>query len=299
MKVKRNGDRRIGIQPIQGDVMSQVLSRDHTPIAYNRVGDGPSLIIVEGALVAGRTNPTAIALADALASRCTVYLYDRRGRGASGDTATYSVELELDDLDAVISEAGGEAFVFGVSAGAALALDAAARGSAITRLAVYGAPFIVDDSRPPVAADYQVRLEALLAANRRGEALELFFSEAIGIPEAAIAGMRNQPSWSWLESAAHTLAYDAALMGATTSGQPLPMGRWSTVTAPTLVIDGGASGAFINAAADALAQNLDRAERLTLLDQTQDYAAEVMAPVLGDFFCEASPTRSRVAGARP
>jgi pimeloyl-ACP methyl ester carboxylesterase len=275
--------------------MSHVLSRDDTTIAYDRVGAGPSLVIVEGALVAGRTNRTAAQLAELLASRFTVYTYDRRGRGKSGDAVPYSIALELDDLDAVIAESGGEAFVFAVSAGAALALDAAARGSAIKRLAVYGAPFIVDDSRPPVASDYLVRLNELLAADRRGDAVALFFSEAIGMPAAAIAGMRSQPFWAGLEGVAHTLAYDGAILGSTTSGQPLPKARWSAITAPTLVIDGGAADAFIRTAADALAVNLEHAERRTLADQTQDYAAALMAPVLAEFFAASSATRSDAA----
>jgi pimeloyl-ACP methyl ester carboxylesterase len=275
--------------------MSHVLSRDNTVIAYDRVGEGPSLVIVEGALVAGRTNRTARQLAELLASWFTVYTYDRRGRGDSGDTGPYSVALELDDLDAVIAESGGEAFVFAVSAGAVLALDAAARGSAIKGLAVYGAPFIVDDSRPPVPSDYLVRLNELLAAGRRGDAVELFFSEAIGMPAGAIAGMRSQPFWRGLEGTAHTLAYDGAILGTTTSGQPLPEGRWSTITTPTLVIDGGDAGAFIRAAADALANALEHAKRRTLADQTQDYAAELMAPVLTEFFGASNATKRDAA----
>ncbi|HEX4677803.1 MAG TPA: alpha/beta hydrolase [Gaiellaceae bacterium] len=275
--------------------MSHVLSRDNTVIAYDRVGEGPSLVIVEGALVAGRTNHTAGQLAEALASRFTVYTYDRRGRGDSGDTGPYSVALELDDLDAVISEGGGEAFVFGVSAGAVLALDAAARGSAIKKLAVYGAPFIVDDSRPPVPNDYLARLNERLAANRRGDAVELFFAEAIGMPAERIAGMRSQPFWVGLERVAHTLAYDGAILGDTTSGRPLPSARWSRITVPTLVIDGGASDTFIHTAAEALANNLAQARRLTLPDQTQDYAADTMAPALVEFFSETSTTESYAA----
>jgi pimeloyl-ACP methyl ester carboxylesterase len=275
--------------------MSHVVSRDNTAIAYDRVGEGQSLVIVEGALVAGRTNRTAGQLAEALASRFTVYTYDRRGRGDSGDAVPYSVALELDDLDAVIAESGGEAFVFGVSAGAALALDAAARGPAIKKLAVYGAPFIVDESRPPVPGDYLVRLNELLAADRRGDAVELFFSEAIGMPAGAIAGMRSQPFWAGLEGTAHTLAYDGAILGSTTSGKPLPVGRWSEITVPTLVIDGGEAGTFIRTAADALANILEHAERHTLAGQTQDYAAELMAPVLAEFFGESSAARSDAA----
>jgi hypothetical protein len=102
--------------------------------------------------------------------------------------------------------------------------------------------------------------------------------------------MRGQPFWAGLEATAHTLAYDGAILETTTSGKPLPEGRWNAVTVPTLVIDGGASATFLHAAADALANRLDDAERRTLADQTQDYAASLMAPVLADFFSQPAVT---------
>src|SRR5215218_2186490 len=117
-------------------------STDGTTIAFDQVGDGPPVILVCG----GSTDRMANApLANLLAEHFTVFNYDRRGRGDSGDTAPYAVEREVEDLDTVIAAAGGSAFVYGTSSGAALALEAAASGLAITKLAMWEPPFSPDD----------------------------------------------------------------------------------------------------------------------------------------------------------
>src|SRR5687768_1328638 len=102
----------------QGRAMETVKSKDGTTIAYEKSGKGPALILVGGAL-AGRTGGSE--LAQLLAPHFTVYSYDRRGRGDSGDTKPYAVEREVEDLEALIDAAGGAAFVYGKSSGAALA----------------------------------------------------------------------------------------------------------------------------------------------------------------------------------
>jgi pimeloyl-ACP methyl ester carboxylesterase len=108
--------------------MHIVRSKDGTSIAFDRSGIGPALILVGGAM-SDRTG--AATVSSLLASRFTVFAYDRRGRGDSGDTPPYAVEREVEDLDALIGEAGGSAFVMGGSSGAVLALDAAAHGVAV------------------------------------------------------------------------------------------------------------------------------------------------------------------------
>jgi pimeloyl-ACP methyl ester carboxylesterase len=264
--------------------MHTVTSRDGTTIAFDRAGEGPAIIMVDGALGQRAFNPTAAQLAALLAPRFTVYYYDRRGRGESGDTAPYAVEREVDDLAALIDAAGGSAFVVGVSSGAVLALDAAARGLAITKLALYEPPFIVDDSRPPLPDDYVSQLNVLVSAGRRGDAVEYFMTQAVGLPAEFVAPMRLEPFWPALEAVAHTLAYDGTIMGDTMSGNPLPAERWASVTVPTLVIDGGASDAFMHHGAQALADILPNARRRTLEGQMHNVAAEALAPVLDEFF---------------
>jgi pimeloyl-ACP methyl ester carboxylesterase len=263
--------------------MPTVSSSDGTTIAFDRRGDGPSLIMVDGATSHRAMNPLPVQLAELMGGEFTVYAYDRRGRGESGDTPPYAVEREMEDLGALIDEAGGTAFVCGLSSGAVLALDAAASGLPIERLALYEPPFVVDGNRPSVPADYLPRLDELLAAGRRADALELFFTTAIGIPAEFVAQMRTDPSWAAIEAIAPTTAYDARVMGTTMSGEPLPAERWETVTAPTLVMHGGDSDQWLRSGAEAVAALLPEATLQALEGQQHNVAAEALAPALTQF----------------
>jgi pimeloyl-ACP methyl ester carboxylesterase len=261
-----------------------VTSKDGTRIAFDRTGEGPPVILVAGAL-ANRTFPNP--LGALLAPNFTVFNHDRRGRNESGDTPPYAVEPEIEDIEALIKEAGGTAFVFGMSSGAVLGLEAAARLPAITRLALYEAPLIVDDSRPPVPADYVEQVEEAVSAGRPGDAVEIFMTKAVRVPADFVAGMRSQPMWPALEAVAHTIAYDGAFMEGLMYGKPLPperAKRWASISAPTLVLDGGASEQFMHSGADALAKILPDGQRRTLDGQTHDVDSEILAPVLTEFF---------------
>ena len=266
--------------------MKTVTSTDGTTIAFDRSGEGPATVLVGGAFQHRAIDASTARLAELLAPNFTVYHYDRRGRGESGDTAPYTVEREIEDLDALIQDAGGSAYVFGMSSGAVLALHAAAAGLAITKLALYEPPFIVDDSRPPVPKDHAQRLAGLLAEGRRGDAVELFMTEAVGMPAEAVAPMRAAPFWPAFESVAHTLPYDAAIMGDTLSGKPLPAERWAAVTIPALVVDGGDSPSWARNAVVALARTLPTAERATLDGQTHQVDPDVLGPVLAGFLLD-------------
>src|SRR5437867_3728231 len=208
--------------------MHTVISKDGTKIAYDKEGEGPAVILVAGALSVRFPE-----LSKLLAPRFTVFNYDRRGRGDSGDTEPYAVEREVEDLDALIAEAGGSASVFGTSSGAILALEAAAHGLAITKLALWEPPFSVDADGPRRHKEYMTRLTELLAADRRGDAVELFM-KLVGIPPEFIAQAHHAPWWSATEDLAHTLAYDATVMGDST----VPTERVASVMVPTLVMDG-------------------------------------------------------------
>jgi pimeloyl-ACP methyl ester carboxylesterase len=264
--------------------MKKVHSKDGTTIAFDQSGEGSAIILVGGAFQHRSIDPRTAQLAALLASHFTMFHYDRRGRGDSGDTVPYAVEREVEDLEALIAEAGGSAFVFGMSSGAVLALEAANHGLAITKLALYEPPFIVDDSRPPLPKDYVMRLTELVSAGRRGDAVELSMTKAGGMPAEAVAPMRNAPFWLAFEAVAHTLAYDGTIMGDTMSGNPLPTKQWASVTVPTLVISGGASPAFMHHGAQELANILPNAQHRTLEGQTHDVAPEILAPVLEEFF---------------
>lgn len=262
--------------------MKKVLSRDGTPIAYERLGSGPPLILVDGALCHRRFGPMP-KLAPLLVNDFTIFMYDRRGRGGSGDTQPYAVERELEDIDALIQEAGGSAFIYGISSGAALALEAANRGLAVSKVALYEPPFIIDDTRPPLPDDYLARLTEMIAANRRGDAVR-HFMKAVGAPRLLVAIMRFTPAWSKLKAVAHTLVYDTNIVQDHQKGKPLSPARWASVAVPTLVAVGGKSPAWMQHAMDALARVVPRAERRTLPGQTHMVTAKAQAPMLVDFF---------------
>jgi pimeloyl-ACP methyl ester carboxylesterase len=262
--------------------MDHVTSGDGTTIGFTRSGRGPAVILVDGALCYRRFGPAA-PLARLLAEHFTVYTYDRRGRGESGDTPPYAVDHEVEDLAAIIKEAGGTAYLYGISSGAALALAAAARLDGIPKLAVYEAPFIVDDSRPPLPDDYLASLEGLISAGRRGGAVKLFM-RTVGTPRLVIAVLPLMPAWSKLKAVAHTLPYDTRILGDTGAGRPLPADRWASVTIPTLVMDGGKSPAWMRHAMRALADVLPDARYRTLPGQTHLLKPQAVTPALVEFF---------------
>lgn len=264
--------------------MEQVTSKDGTTIAFDRTGEGTPLVLVGGAFQHRAIDQRTTELAELLARRFAVIHYDRRGRGDSGDTAPYAKEREVEDLGALIEGTGGSAFVFAMSSGGALALDAASHGPNITKLALYEPPLIVDDGRPPLPEDYVARLERLVSAGRRGDAVEYFMTQAAGMPAEAVAPMREAPFWPSFEAVAHTLAYDGAFVHDVSRGSPLPLARWDSVSAPTLVVDGGASPEYVRNGAQALADLLPDARRRTLEGQAHDAAPAVLAPVLEEFF---------------
>jgi pimeloyl-ACP methyl ester carboxylesterase len=253
-----------------------VNSADGTAIAFDLFGSGPPVIMVVGAFnTRSGTEPLAVALQD----RFTILNYDRRGRGDSDDTLPYAVEREIEDIDALIDAAGGSAAVFGHSSGATLALRAAAQGLAISKLALYEPPFLVDGSRPPLPADLPQQLSELIAAGRRGDAVELYQTKAVGIPEEAVVQMRHAPFRPALEAIAHTLVYDATIVGDLT----LPTEMIASITAPTLVIDGQLSPPLLRTAARAVAETLPNGRRCTLAGQTHDISPQVTAAALTEF----------------
>jgi pimeloyl-ACP methyl ester carboxylesterase len=262
--------------------MEKVQSRDGTSIAFDRLGEGPPLILVDGALCHRKFGPLA-KLAARLAPDFTVITYDRRGRGDSGDTAPYAVEREIEDIEALIKAVGRPVFLYGVSSGAALALEAANRGLAIEKLALFEAPFIADDSRTPLLDDYVARITQFIAEDRRSDVVKTFM-KAVGLPAIVIALMRFMPAWSKLKEVAHTVAYDTAIVQPFQRGQPLPANRWTSVTMPTLVAVGGKSPAWMRHAMTQLADVVPHAKRVTLAGQTHMVNAKAHAPMLVEFF---------------
>jgi pimeloyl-ACP methyl ester carboxylesterase len=264
--------------------MSRVTSKDGTSIAYDRQGAGAAVVLVGGGLDDGSENAP---LVPELAERFTAYNYARRGRGDSGDTPPYVLEREIEDLEALIAEAGGSAHVFGVSTGGALALEAAAAGASIDRLAVYEVPYNMADDWPPRWRTYVEELAVVLAEGRRGDALELFM-RLTGSSDEGIAGVRSSPYWPGMEALAHTLAYDAACLH---DGQP-PAARLAEMTQRTLVLTGAGAaqpGAAdwvraLDPAADAIAATVPAAARQTIEGQGHVADPKALVPVLERFF---------------
>ncbi|HEU4733427.1 MAG TPA: alpha/beta fold hydrolase [Kofleriaceae bacterium] len=260
-------------------------------IAFDRLGEGSPVILVLGAF---NTRATGAPLAAALAANHTVINYDRRGRGGSGDRAPYAVEREIEDLDGLIQRAGGAAAVFGFSSGAALALAAGTHGLAITRLALFDLPLMVQPPALPV--DHAAALDALVRAGRRGEAVEYFQRRMVGLPEPVIAQLRDAPFRPELEAMAHTLVYEAMIVG---DGH-LPLDRARALRPPTLAIAAGKAPPFMRETAEALARAAPGGTALVLEQATHDLVPELLAPPLLRFFADASaPARRSGSGRRP
>ena len=260
--------------------MKKVQSVDGTIIAYDQVGSGPALILVDGAL-GSRAFGFMEPLAALLAPHFTVFTYDRRGRGESTDTQPFAVEREIEDIEALINEAGGEAFLYGISSGAALALEATIKlGHKVKKLALYEAPYDSDDARKLAFRTYRKQLVEVLAEGQRGDALGLFML-FVGMPPEHLEGARKLPMWPMWEAVAHTLPYDAAALGEDGS---VPTEKAARVPVPTLVMDGSASFPFMNTTAVALAKAIPNSEHRTLEGQTHEVEAQVLAPVLVEFF---------------
>lgn len=260
--------------------MEKVTSKDGTAIAFDRAGEGPPVVLVGGATQDRSGNAPLAAI---LSERFTVLNYDRRGRGDSGDNAPHAVGREIEDIEALVAEAGGSAFAYGTSSGGNLALKAAASGLAIAKLALWEPPFIVDDSRPPLPEDYVEHLNELVSAGRRGDAVEYFMTKAVGMPPEFVAPMRDMPMWPNMEAVAHTLAYDGAIVRDDLRGRPLSAERVASVTMPALVIDGGTTP-WVSNGARALADALPDGRHRTLQGQQHNVDPRAIAPVLEEFF---------------
>ena len=263
--------------------MGTVHSADGTRIAFDAWGHGQPLIMVDGATSHRAVSQLNAQVGHLLGEEFRVYAYDRRGRGESGNTAPYAVQREIEDLGALIAEVGAPASVCGFSSGAVLALDAAAAGLPISRLALFEPPFVVDDSRPPGPADYVARLDASVAEGRPGDAVELFMTAAVGLPAEAVAGARQSPFWPALVAVAPTIAYDGRIMGTTMSGRPLPADRWAAVSVPTLVMYGRGTSPWLISAARALADLMPTASLQPVDGAQHSVAPEVLASALRTF----------------
>lgn len=263
--------------------MRTIVSKDGTSIAFDQAGSGPTVILVAGAIQHRAFDQETAYLADLMAPHFNVINYDRRGRGESGDTQPYTLDREIEDIEALVEDGGGEAYLYGMSSGAALALKAAlALGSKVKKLAMYEAPYNDDAQARQTWRDYRRKLNALLAEGRRGDAMALFMM-LVGMPPENLAQVQQSPAWPIFEGVAPTLAYDAAILG---EEAVVPCEEAARLRIPALVMAGEASYPFMRTTAAALAGAMADGRYQVLAGQTHEVAAEVLAPALIDFFCE-------------
>ena len=249
-----------------------VVSKDGTRIAFERSGSGPAVILVDGALCSRAFGPSA-KLAQQLEGDFTVYRYDRRGRGTSGDTTPYDPAREVEDLAALIAEAGGTATLIGLSSGGALALHAAAAGIPIDRVIAYEPPYVEESNGGSSADVHEAELRRRVTSGDRGGAVTYFMKDMVGAP-AFVPIMMRLCFWMWpkLVAVAHTLPYDAALM----TGFRVPRTRFETIAIPVFVLNGSKSDSRLKAAARVLAQTISGSHHAELAGQTHNVSAKVL-----------------------
>jgi pimeloyl-ACP methyl ester carboxylesterase len=254
---------------------TQITSKDGTRLAVDISGSGPAVVLVCGGSVDRGSNH---GLAEALKGEFTIYNFDRRGRGESGDTAPYAVAREIEDIEAVIALAGGHAHLYGSSSGAGLALEAAAAGASVDRLVLWEPPYNLDPAgRPP--ADSVEQLDRMVAEGRRGDAATFFMVDMVRLPADFAAFARTQPWWPAQEAIAHTLAYDARVMG----DYSVPTATAARITVPTLILTGGASFPFFKPTAEALVAAMPDARTAQLPEQQHNVDPTVLGPAIGAF----------------
>ena len=261
--------------------MNKVISKDGTIISYKKIGNGKPIILIDGALCYSSFGPMP-KLAPRLAKHFTVYYYDRRGRGDSTDIKPYSVEREVEDIEALIKEAGGSAFVFGISSGAALGLKAAKRKLNIPKLALYEPPFVWDKNSGKPAVDHEAALKKILAADQRGKAVKYFMVDMVGAPAIVAFIMQLMPMWKKLKVIAHTLPYDSAIMG----NWSVPEEEISSIIIPTLISGGAKSPATLRNPVELIAKLLPNGTLKVLEGQTHNVGADVLAPILIEYFSD-------------
>ncbi len=260
--------------------MKKVTSKDGTSIAYDVSGTGEPLILVDGALC-GRLFGPMPKLAALLAPHFTVINYDRRGRGDSSDTRPYAVEREVEDIEALITAVGGAAYLCGISSGAVLAFEAAAKGLNIKKLALYEPPYMADNETGHKApADSLKQLQTMVAEERRGDAVKFFLKDMVGVPAMVVFIMKLLPVFKKLKAVAHTLPYDAAIIG----DQSIPVAKAAGIKVPTQVMNGTKTGAQLQRAAEALSKVIPQAGYVTLKGQTHNVSEKVFAPALVEYF---------------
>ncbi|HMH32071.1 MAG TPA: alpha/beta hydrolase [Puia sp.] len=257
------------------------ISKDGTQIAYDKIGKGPALVLVDGAFC-HRENGVTPRLVPLLSNHFTVFSYDRRGRGESTDTKPYSVEREIEDLEAIVGATMESPFVCGFSSGAALLVRSVAKGLPVNKIALFEPPYTAVNAADAPPEDAAARLLGLTDQGKRGEAVKYFMTKVMGMPAAIVFLFRlfGKSIWKKNEGVSHTLSYDIAVMG----NFGVPKEIISKINVPTIVIGGEKSPKKLADAVNAAAQGIPGSKIILLKDQSHNVSMKVLAPVLIDFF---------------
>ena len=242
------------------------ISRDGTRIAFTKAGAGPPVVLVDGAFCYREFGP-APELAPLLAEHFAVFIYDRRGRGESGDTPPYAVEREIEDLRAIVDEAGGMADVVGVSSGAALALQAVANGVNVKKLVLYEPPYVTNGDRPKPQEDPKIHIQHLVSAGDRAGGVKFFLADVVGVPRPIVLAM-------------------PVLMRRNCDDRSVLKERSASISVPTLVLGGEKSPRVLRDAVSAAAKALPNARSQFLAGQDHNLSAAIVAPLVVDFFSQ-------------
>ena len=250
------------------------ISRDGTTIAYEVTGQGPPLVYVTGAICHRAFRPVRQG-ASVLSQSFQVLSYDRRRRGDSTDTAPWSLDREVEDLEALIDTIGGRAFLYGHSSGAVLALHAARRlAPKVEGVVLYDASWAADEAGAARYAEVCAGVEAVLDQGRGGAAIRRFLV-GIGMPRLFTALLPFMPGWRLLVALAPTLRYDMSLTAA-----PPPLDVAAMVRVPTHVMVGERSPEEMHRVADALGASIPGATRETLAGQDHMVSEKILLPSL-------------------
>lgn len=260
-----------------------VISKDGTKLAYSVIGNGLALVLVDGAFCHRKFGANEN-LPYFLLKGFKVFTYDRRGRNESENTSPYTVEKEVEDLQAIVEIAGGHVFAYGISSGAALVLEAARRGVKFRRILLFEAPFVTDNSRKPIPNEFQETLEQLISDKKMGEAVSYFLKEGVGLNNFIIWIMKLMPAWKAMKANSATLHYDAKIIEEEGSGKPLQADKWGHIEAPMLVVSGSKSEKWAQNSMKELANILPNANHKTLIGQNHIVKPDVIAQEIISYF---------------
>ena len=250
--------------------METVTSADGTPIAYERTGSGPPLVLVHGT-TADHTRWEPIR--SALEEHVTAYAIDRRGRGESGDAIEYALAREAEDVAAVVESIDEPAILLGRSYGAIRYLEAALRTDDLRKLVLYEPPLPVSDHDPD-SENVLDQMTALVDDGENEEALLRFFREVAHVPEPELEALRSAPNWPARVEAARTAIREERARKA----YEFDAARFEGLTTPTLLLSGSESAPYYRDATEALDEALPNS-RIVVLDG-QAHAAMNTAPEL-------------------